>query len=65
MVPAVSRPLLLAAALTVGGCAELDPALIESVLGGAGQEAPLDEATVARGLREALRIGSSRARAMT
>ncbi len=55
------RILLLAAVLTLCGCAELDPALIESVLGAAQGEQPLDEATVARGLREALRIGSGRA----
>lgn len=55
-----ARTYLLAAALTLGGCAELDPALIESVLGGTTQ-GELDEATVARGLREALRIGSERA----
>ncbi len=54
------RILLLAVALNLGACAELDPALIESVLGGAHEE-PLDEATVARGLREALRVGSERA----
>ncbi len=58
-----SRPriLVLAAVLTLGACAELDPALIEAVLGGATQGEPLDEATVARGLREALRVGSGRA----
>jgi len=46
--------------LAASGCAELDPALIESVLGGVQGE-PLDEATVARGLREALAVGSGRA----
>ncbi len=61
MAPAFCRILLLASVLTLGGCAELDPALIESVLGAAQGEQPLDEATVARGLREALRIGSGRA----
>ncbi len=55
------RTSLLAAALALSGCAELDPALIESVLEGISQDQPLDEATVARGLREALRIGSGRA----
>ncbi len=59
--PSACRTVLLAAVLTLGGCAELDPALIESVLGGITQDQPLDEATVARGLREALRIGSERA----
>ncbi len=43
------------------GCAELDPALIESVLGGVASQQPLDEATVGRGLREALRVGTGRA----
>ncbi len=61
MTPASCRTLLLAAVLTLGGCAELDPALIDSVLRGAALGEPLDEATVARGLREALRIGSDRA----
>ena len=55
------RIFLLAAVLLFGGCAELDPALIESVLGGGASGEPLDEATVVRGLREALRIGSGRA----
>ncbi len=55
------RTSLLAAVLTLSGCAELDPALIESVLAGISQDQPLDEATVARGLREALRVGSGRA----
>ena len=52
-------PWLLIVALTTG-CAELDPALVESVLGGISQE-PLDEPTVERGLREALRVGTGRA----
>jgi Protein of unknown function (DUF4197) len=51
---------LLAAWLLVPGCAELDPARIGSVLGNVGSER-LDEETVARGLREALRIGTGRA----
>lgn len=56
------RIFVLVAVLALSGCAELDPALIESVLeGAAGQSKPLDEATVARGLREALRVGSGRA----
>ncbi len=55
------RILLLAVAVATSGCAELDPALIESVLEGVSQDQPLDEATVARGLREALRIGTGRA----
>ncbi len=57
-------PLLccLAAVLVLSpGCAELDPAMIESVLEAVGGEQPLDEETVARGLREALSIGSGRA----
>ncbi len=61
MSPKSFRVYLLVAALAASGCAELDPALIESVLGGISQDQPLDEATVARGLREALRIGSGRA----
>ena len=55
------RIFLLATVLVLSGCAELDPGLVESVLGGISQSQPLDEATVARGLREALRIGSGRA----
>ena len=55
------RIFLLAAVLVLSGCAELDPALVESVLGGLSESQPLDEATVARGLREALRVGSGRA----
>lgn len=61
MKPTRSRILILAAVLAFSGCAELDPALIESVLAGVSQDQPLDEATVAQGLREALRIGSGRA----
>ena len=49
------------ALLLLPGCAEIDPAILESVLGGASGDAPLDQETVARGLREALRIGSGRA----
>ncbi len=52
--------LLLIAWLLVTGCAELDPALIESILGEVSDER-LDEETVARGLREALSIGTERA----
>jgi hypothetical protein len=56
-------PLLTLAAvlLLLAGCAELDPAVIESVLGTVGGDEPLDQATVARGLREALSIGTGRA----
>ena len=46
------------------GCASFDPSLIEDVLGSSGAapgQAPLDEATVARGLKEALRVGTGRA----
>ena len=46
--------------LLVAGCAEFDPAVLETVLGGA-EAAPLDQPTVTRGLREALRVGTSRA----
>ncbi len=61
MTPTRFRIFLLAAVLVLSGCAELDPALVESVLGSISQDQPLDEATVARGLREALSIGSRRA----
>jgi hypothetical protein len=51
--------------MSFAGCASLDPAVLEGVLGGASSSplntAPLDEATVARGLREALRVGTDRA----
>jgi len=40
------------------GCAGMEDVDLESVLGGAG---PLDEATVARGLKEALSVGTGRA----
>ncbi len=61
-IPQRIRPLwvLLAVFVALAGCAELDPALVESILGGVTSE-PLDEATVARGLREALRVGTARA----
>ncbi len=52
------------ALLAVTGCASLDPALIEDILGSAaasGSQAPLDEATVGKGLKEALRVGTRRA----
>ncbi len=47
----------LLAALGGGGCASVDPAVLEQILGGG---AALDEATVAAGLREALRVGTDR-----
>ena len=43
------------------GCAELDPAWVESVLDASTPDEGLDEPTVTRGLREALRIGAGRA----
>lgn len=43
------------------GCAGFDPAILDDVLGPAEAGAPLDEATVARGLRQALAIGTERA----
>ncbi|MEM7354251.1 MAG: DUF4197 domain-containing protein [Acidobacteriota bacterium] len=52
---------LCCALVLLPGCAELDPALVESVLGTASSGDELDEPTVARGLKEALRIGASRA----
>jgi hypothetical protein len=47
--------------LLVAGCASFDPSVLEGVLGGASSSAPLDEPTVARGLKEALRVGTERA----
>lgn len=49
--------LLLLAGLAAGGCASLNNANLGGLLG----QAPLDEATVAAGLRQALSIGSGRA----
>jgi len=48
------------AAISVGlaGCAAMEDVDLGTVLGGAG---PLDEATVARGLKEALSVGTGRA----
>lgn len=57
----VLYPLFLAVALLTTGCAELDPELVGAVLGAPTDQRPLDEATVSRGLKEALRIGSERA----
>ncbi|MEM7481369.1 MAG: DUF4197 domain-containing protein [Acidobacteriota bacterium] len=56
-------PVLAAAVLLSGGCAGFDATTIEEILTAtnAGTNAPLDEATVARGLREALNVGSGRA----
>lgn len=54
-------PLLLAALSFA--CSGIDPAVLETILGSptTGAEGPLDEATVDRGLREALRLGTRRA----
>lgn len=52
-----SSVLLLLALACAGGCASLNTAALGDLLG----EAPLDEATVAAGLRQALTIGSGRA----
>ena len=51
-----------AVALTTG-CSGIDPAILNDILNGTmiSQGAPLDEATVGRGLREALAIGTERA----
>lgn len=56
----VTCGLALLAVLSVG-CAEFDPAVVGSVLGPSGSGGELDESTVTRGLREALRIGAGRA----
>ena len=56
-----SRILFLALCLPLFlACAEIDPAVLETVLG-TDSNAPLSESTVAEGLREALRVGSGRA----
>lgn len=52
--------LLVLVGLLGGGCSAIDPAVVEQILGGSSS-APLDEPTVARGLKEALEIGTSRA----
>lgn len=55
-----------AALLLLAGCAGLDPAILDAVLQGtAPRGAALDEASVARGLREALRVGTERTVAST
>ena len=46
-------------AVLAGGCAGLPGAPLEDLL--VRREAPFDEATVASGLREALRVGAQRA----
>lgn len=49
-------------ALFSTGCSNIDPEILDIVLGvPTDDDAPLDEATVSRGLREALRIGTERA----
>ena len=53
-------PGFLVLCLLLPGCAGLDPALVESVLGSSPGGDELDEPTVIRGLKEALRIGSER-----
>lgn len=47
--------------LALLSCAEIDPAVFETVLGGVQTEAPLDETTVSQGLRQALDVGVRRA----
>ncbi len=47
-------------AISCSGCAELDPAILDAILTTATAAQPLDEATVDRGLREALDIGIGR-----
>ena len=60
------RAVAAAALLLLSGCAGLDPSLLDAVLQGTGTRAgTLDEATVARGLREALRVGTERSVAST
>lgn len=54
-------PWIVAGLLLTTGCAEFDPAVLGTVLGTPTDQGPVDEATVSRGLREALRIGSGRA----
>ncbi len=59
------RALVAAALLLIGctwmGCAGIDPGVLDALLQGAQPGgAALDEATVARGLREALRVGTER-----
>lgn len=51
---------LLAATLALGGCAGLDPNLLNSVLSAASATGPLDEGTVAAGLKQALEVGTQR-----
>ncbi len=53
--------LSLAFSLLATGCASLDPAVLEEILGSATATAPLDESTVILGLKEALRVGTARA----
>ena len=55
----ILAPILGLSLLLLPGCAELDPALVGSVLGGESSSGELDESTVASGLREALRIGAA------
>ncbi|MCH9646765.1 MAG: DUF4197 domain-containing protein [Deltaproteobacteria bacterium] len=54
---------ILVVAASSSACSGIDPAVLETILGPptTGTEAPLDEATVDRGLREALRLGTRRA----
>ena len=55
----LSRPfLILTALLALGGCAGMENLDLGNMLGG---NAPLDEATVAKGLKEALAVGTERA----
>jgi hypothetical protein len=54
-----------AALLLLVGCAGLDPSVLDALLQGAQGSGALDEATVARGLREALRVGTERTVAST
>lgn len=54
-------PAAACALMLLVGCAGIDPAVLETVLGTpSSSEAPLDEATVSRGLREALTVGVER-----
>ena len=52
---------LLTTLLLGSACASLDPAVVEQILTGSTAQAPLDEPTVALGLKEALRVGTARA----
>ncbi len=52
---------VLVVGLLVTGCSAIDPAVVEQILGAGSSSAPLDEATVGRGLKEALRVGTQRA----